>query len=84
MKLAIFTQQKEPEQLIRLALVPCEYGDGSIGLICVDKDGQPIPEAKILFINPSGRLYLFQRIRKDLGFQLDMRGRIQVIDDPEG
>ena len=84
MKLAIFTQQKEPEQLIRLALVPCESGDGSIGLICVDKDGKPIPQAKILFIHPSGRLYLSPGMQKDLGFQLDMRGRIEVTDDPEG
>ena len=84
MKLEIFDQPKKTERKIRLSLVPSESGDGSIGLVCVDEEGNTISDAKILFINPSGRLYLSKGMRRDFGFQLDMRGRIEITDDPVG
>lgn len=84
MKLEIFDQPKKTERKIRLSLVPSKSGNGSIGLVCVDEEGIPFPDAKILYINPSGRLYLSKGMRKDFGFQLDTQGRIEITNDPEG
>lgn len=83
MKLEIFNNSEKTERTIRLALVPSPT-DGSVGLVCVDKEGHPFWDARILYINPSGRLYLSKGMRKDLGFKLDTQGRIEIANDPEG
>ncbi len=64
--------------------MPSPIGDGSIGLVCVDEKGIPFSDAKILYINPSGRLYLSKGMRRDFGFQLDTQGRIEITNNPEG
>lgn len=84
MKLEIFDQPKKTELKIRLALMPSPIDNGSVGLVCVDEKGRPLWDAQILYINPSGRLYLSKGMRKDLGFQLDTQGRIEITNDPEG
>lgn len=77
MKLEIYSNEDSKEP-VRLSLY--RQDDGSITVRAVDEDGDCIDEGNLMTIRSNGKLYLHPRVRPDLGFPMDQRGRL-LIDD---
>lgn len=76
MRLEVFSEKKEEERVVRLALVSA---DGRVDLVVVDAAGNPVPRGKLLTLHINdGRLWMSMArgIDPDLGFSLDSRGAL--------
>lgn len=75
MELKIFEAKEKVKQQVYLRLVE---GYEGIILIACDEDGGERNLGNLLKISKNGKIYLCQKVNKNLGFQLDSNGRIEV------
>lgn len=77
MELKIFEEDKEDKTKPPVCLRLVEGYEGII-LIACDEDGGERNLGNLLKISKNGKIYLCQKVNKNLGFQLDSNGRIEV------
>lgn len=77
MKLEIFEEQEEDkDDVVRLRLR--RDTTGVIEVVAVDRYRNTVDNGSILWFDENGRLYLNHSISKELGFDLDEKGRIKI------
>jgi len=75
MKLRIFGEKQASEERF---LMLDDRGDGSIALAVADENGIVIEQGYLLAIKSNGRIKLYSDVSKDLGFELNNEGRIEI------
>jgi len=67
MKVEVYSEPTEPEQVLRLALEEREDG---VWLVAVDKHGTPVYRGSILSVNNEGVISLCPNVNEDIGLEL--------------
>ena len=75
MKLRIFGEKHASEERF---LMLDDRPDGDIAVVAVDINGIAIEQGYLLAIKSNGRIKLYSDVSKDLGFELDNEGRIEI------
>jgi len=79
MEIRIFEEPEEAKsEPVRLRLVP--YGKNSVMLMAVGPDGTAKSSGNLLRLNSDGTLHRCTSINPDLGFALDIDGKIIACD----
>jgi len=74
MRIEVYNEKDEPEQVVRLKLAPHAYG---VMLLSVDADG--MQRAGILHVNEGGFIRCYDASRS--GLPTDDKGRVLLVDE---
>lgn len=74
MNIEVFEPKQEKDETVKLRLGN-DCG-GGVTLFAVDKNGEPLPNGRLLKIASNGSLLFYYDVNKDLGFRLTDRGSL--------